>query len=85
MEPTEEQPMRETVSMTLDLRGLADPLPVARTGVAMAGLRSGELIEVLTTDPDSARDLTVWARASGNRLVEQTEGRDFYRFLFRKR
>lgn len=77
--------MRATVSMTLDLRGLADPLLVARTGVAMAGLRSGELIEVLTTDRDSVRDLTVWARASGNRLVEQTEGRDFYRFLFRKR
>jgi tRNA 2-thiouridine synthesizing protein A len=77
--------MRATVSMTLDLRGLADPLLVARTGLAMAGLRSGELIEVLTTDRDSVRDLTVWARASGNRLVEQTEGRDFYRFLFRKR
>ena len=77
--------MRATVSMTLDLRGLADPLLVARTGVAMAGLRSGELIEVLTTDRDSVRDLTVWARASGNRLVEQTEGRDFSRFLFRKR
>jgi TusA-related sulfurtransferase len=40
---------------------------------------------VLTTDRDSVRDLTVWARASGNRLVEQTQGRDFYRFLFRKR
>jgi TusA-related sulfurtransferase len=81
----EEQPMRATLSMTLDLRGLADPLPVARTGVAMAGLRSGELIEVLTTDRDPVRDLTVWARASGNRLVEQTEWRDIYRFLFRKR
>jgi len=77
--------MRATVSMTLDLRGLADPLLVARTGVAMAGLRSGALIEVLTTDRDSVRDLTVWARAPGNRLVEQTQGRDFYRFLFRKR
>src|SRR5512132_3828018 len=85
LEPVEEQPMRATVSMTLDLRGLADPLLVARTGVAMAGLRSGELIEVLTTDRDSVRDLTVWARASGNRLVEQTEWRDIYRFLFRKR
>ena len=66
--------MRATVSMTLDLRGLADPLPVARTAVAIAGLRSGELIEVLTTDPDSVRDLPVWARATGNRLVEQTAG-----------
>ena len=77
--------MRATVSMTLDLRGLADPLLVARRAWPWPGFRSGELIEVLTTDRDSVRDLTVWARASGNRLVEQTQGRDFYRFLFRKR
>jgi tRNA 2-thiouridine synthesizing protein A len=77
--------MRATVSVTLDLRGLAVPLPVARTAVAIAGLRSGELIEVLTTDPGSVRDLPVWARATGYRLIEQTEGHDFYRFLLRKR
>ena len=77
--------MRATVSVTLDLRGLAVPLPMARTAVAIAGLRSGELIEVLTTDPGSVRDLPVSARATGNRLIEQTEGHDYYRFLLRKR
>jgi TusA-related sulfurtransferase len=59
--------------MTLDLRGLTVPLPVARTAVAMAGLGSGELIEVLTSDRDSVRDVLVWARATGNRLVEYRE------------
>ena len=77
--------MPTTVATTLDLRGLTVPLPVARTAVAMAGLRSGELIEVLTTDPDSVRDLPVWARATGNRLVEQTAGDGWYRFIVRKR
>ena len=77
--------MRGTVSMTLDLRGQSVPLLVARTAVAMAGLRSGELIEVLTTDPDSVRDLPVWSRATGNRLVEQTAGAGWYRFIVRKR
>jgi TusA-related sulfurtransferase len=37
--------MRATVSVTLDLRELAVPLPVARTAVAITELRSGELIE----------------------------------------
>ena len=77
--------MRGTVSMVLDLRGLSVPLPVARTAAAMAGLRSGELIEVLTTDPALVRDLPVWARATGNRLVEQTAGGGWYRFIVRKR
>ena len=66
--------MPATITMTLDLRGLTIPLPVARTAVAMAGLGSGARIEVLTSDPDSVRDLPVWARATGNRLVEQTQG-----------
>jgi hypothetical protein len=43
--------MPTTVAMTLDLRGLTVPLSVARTAVAMAGLESGALIEVLTSDP----------------------------------
>jgi TusA-related sulfurtransferase len=77
--------MTATVAMTLDLRGLTVALPVARTAIAMAGLESGALIEVLTCDPDSARDLPVWARATGNRLVEQTQGPGWYRFVLQKR
>ena len=77
--------MPATITMTLDLRGLTIPLPVARTAVAMAGLGSGARIEVLTSDPDSVRDLPVWARATGNRLVEQTQGSGWYRFVLQKR
>jgi tRNA 2-thiouridine synthesizing protein A len=77
--------MPATVAMTLDLRGLTSPLPVARTAVAMAGLGSGALIEVLTSDPDAVRDLPVWARATGNRLVEQNQGTGWYRFILQKR
>jgi TusA-related sulfurtransferase len=40
---------------------------------------------VLTSDRDSVRDLLVWARATGNRLVEQTQGNGWYRLLLRKR
>jgi len=77
--------MPATISLTLDLRGLTVALPVARTAVAMAGLRPGALIEVLTSDPDSVQDLPVWARATGNRLVEQTQGTGWYRFVLQKR
>ena len=77
--------MRGTVSMILDLRGLSVPVVVARTAVAMAGLRSGELIEVLTTDPASVQDLLVWSRATGNRLVDQTAGDGWYQFIVRRR
>jgi tRNA 2-thiouridine synthesizing protein A len=78
--------MRATaVIRTLDLRGCGAQLPIARTAVAMAGMRSGDLIEVLTTDRSSLRDVPVWCRATGNRLVERTEDGGVYRFIIRKR
>jgi TusA-related sulfurtransferase len=77
--------MPTTAAMTLDLRGLSVALSVAHTAVAMAGLESGALIEVPTSDPDAVRDLPVWARATGNRLVEQTQGTGWYRFVLQKR
>jgi TusA-related sulfurtransferase len=51
----------------------------------MTRLRSGELIEVLTSDPDEAQDLSVWARATRNRLVQQTKDDGVYRFVLGKR
>jgi len=77
--------MRTIISRTLDLRGLTDPLPVARTAVAMTAMDPGELAEVLTTDRGSIRDFLAWSRATGNRLVEQTEDGGIYRFVIRKR
>jgi len=77
--------MRTIISRTLDLRGLTDPLPVARTAVAMTAMDPGELAEVLTTDRSSIRDFLAWSRATGNRLVEQTEDGGVYRFVIRKR
>jgi tRNA 2-thiouridine synthesizing protein A len=77
--------MRTTISRTLDLRGLTDPLPVARTAVAMAAMDPGELAEVLTTDRSSIRGFLAWSRATGNRLVEQTQDDGVYRLVIRKR
>jgi TusA-related sulfurtransferase len=77
--------MPATVTMTLDLRGPTLDLTVARTAVAMTRLRSGELIEVLTSDHDQAQDLSVWASATRHRLVQQTEDDGGYRFVLEKR
>jgi tRNA 2-thiouridine synthesizing protein A len=77
--------MPATVAMTLDLRGPTLPLTVTRTAVAMTRLRSGELLEVLTSDPDEAQDLWVWARATRTRLVQQTKDDGVYRFVLEKR
>ena len=76
--------MNQTVAQTLDLRGLACPLPIAKTAVAIRELQAGELLEAYATDPGSVPDFNAWAKTTGNELVEQTQEEGVFRFLIRK-
>jgi tRNA 2-thiouridine synthesizing protein A len=76
--------MNETIAVTLDLKGLACPLPIAKTAIAIRALRSGELIEALATDPGSVPDYAAWCETTGNDLVEHTVDDGVYRFVIRK-
>jgi TusA-related sulfurtransferase len=76
--------MSQTVTKRLDLKGLACPLPIAKTAVAMRELQPGDLLEALATDPGSVPDFNAWAKTTGNELVEQTEEDGVFRFLIRK-
>lgn len=77
--------MSQTIAKTLDLRGLACPLPIAKTAIAIRELQSGELLEAFATDPGSVPDFNAWAKTTGNELVEQTGEDGEFRFLIRKR
>ena len=48
--------MSVTVVQTLDLKGLSCPMPIIKTAKAMKQVSSGELIEVLATDPGSVAE-----------------------------
>jgi tRNA 2-thiouridine synthesizing protein A len=72
------------VTRTLDASGLACPMPVVRTRQAMDELATGEVLEVISTDRGSVRDLPAWAESTGNRLIEQREDGDRFIFLIEK-
>ena len=76
--------MSQTIAKTLDLRGLACPLPIAKTAVAIRELQPGELLEAYATDPGSVPDFGAWSKTTGNEVVEQTEEDGVFRFLIRK-
>ncbi|HWC69855.1 MAG TPA: sulfurtransferase TusA family protein [Actinomycetota bacterium] len=76
--------MSETITTTLDLRGLSCPMPIAKTAQAIRALQPGELIESLATDPGSVPDFRAWCTSTGHELVEQTEEAGVYRFVIRK-
>jgi len=72
------------VTTTLDARGLNCPLPILRTKKAIAGLNSGEVIEVTSTDPGSLKDMESFCTQTGNELlISNQSGSDFI-FQIRK-
>jgi len=76
--------MEATIALSLDLKGLNCPIPIAKTAIAMKQLAPGQLIEVLATDPGSVPDFKAWSKTTGNPLVENTEEDGVYRFLLKK-
>ena len=69
----------------VDARGLACPMPIVKTAQAIAGMASGELLEVLATDAGSVKDFAAWSKTTGHALVEQSEEGGVYRFVLRRK
>jgi tRNA 2-thiouridine synthesizing protein A len=76
--------MSATITRSLDLRDLPDGAELATTAVAMLALRPGELLEVLTSDPRALRDIAVWCRAVGHRLLSHTVDGGVHRFVIER-
>ncbi len=54
---------------TLDTKGLLCPLPVIRTQDRIRSLQSGDVLEVLATDPGVMHDIPAWCRIHGHELL----------------
>lgn len=69
----------------IDTRGLNCPLPILKAKKALAGMESGQLLKVLSTDAGSLRDFQAFAKQTGNELLEQqTLGDEFVHVLRRR-
>lgn len=77
--------MTVQTSHQVDARGLACPMPIVKTAQAIAGIGSGELLEVLATDPGSTKDFVAWSRTTGHELLEQSEEGGVFRFVLRRK
>jgi tRNA 2-thiouridine synthesizing protein A len=69
--------------VVVDARGLRCPIPVIRAARAARDLRSGDLVEVLATDPAAGPDLAAWARMRGHHVEELDESGDVVRVVVR--
>ena len=69
----------------LDVKGLQCPMPIVKTAKAMKELVSGDVIQVVATDPGSVKDFAAWAKATGNELIESSAIDGVFRFVLSKR
>jgi tRNA 2-thiouridine synthesizing protein A len=73
------------IAQRIDARGLSCPMPIVKTAQAIRSVASGDLLEVLVTDPGSVKDFAAWTRTTGNELVEQTTDAGVFRFVIRRK
>ncbi len=69
------------IAQHVDARGLSCPMPIVKTAQAVKDLASGQLLEVLATDPGSVKDFAAWSKSTGNPIVEQSVDGGVYRFV----
>lgn len=69
-----------TPDQTLDCRGLSCPMPTLKTKKAIAGIGSGQVLEVLGTDPGTKNDIKKFVEKSGHQFLgfEDAEGHTKY-------
>lgn len=69
----------------LDARGLNCPLPILRAKNALAGVTSGQVLKILSTDPGSVKDFAAFAKQTGNELLSTAEAGGEFTFFMKKK
>lgn len=68
----------------LDARGLYCPEPVMMLHNKIADIASGQLVEVLATDPSTERDIPKFCNFLGHELISKEQTGNEYHYLIRK-
>jgi tRNA 2-thiouridine synthesizing protein A len=74
-----------SVQKHLDLTGLKCPLPVLKTRKCLSELETGDVIEVISTDPMASLDIPHFCNEQSHILLEMDKREDeSYRFVIKK-
>lgn len=73
------------VSVEVDARQLACPMPILRAKNALSKMASGEVLKLIATDKGAPLDFMVFCEKTGNALLSSTEQNGEFVFLIRRR
>jgi len=74
------------VNKTVDARGLECPMPITKSMQAIKKISFGQVLEILTTDPGSKKDIPIWAKVTKQELLSfEKLGPESFRFLVKRK
>ena len=68
----------------VDTRGLNCPLPILNLRKALKGVEYGEVLQLLSSDPGSVKDVEAFCRQTGNELLESEQQAGEFTYLVKK-
>ncbi|WP_074048600.1 sulfurtransferase TusA family protein [Paenibacillus ihumii] len=71
-------------SKKVDTTGLMCPMPIVKAKKALDELKSGEIMEVISTDKGSLSDFQAWVKQTNHELLKHSEKDGVYTFLVKK-
>ena len=69
---------------TLDAKGFHCPMPILKAKNIIEVLGTGQILEILGTDPISKHDLAGWCNHAGYTYLGVEEKDNFFKFYVRK-
>ena len=73
-----------TEVQNIDARGLSCPMPLLKTKKQLGKMQSGQILEVLGTDPGTKNDLPSYCKRSGDEYLGEQDDSGFFRMYIKK-
>ncbi len=67
-----------TIGQSLDTSGKCCPMPMVESNKTIKKMQSGEILEIIATDPGTLKDIPSWSKRTGNELLlSEADGNTF--------
>lgn len=79
-----EELLEIVVNKTVDARGTACPGPLLEAKKAIGTIESGEIMEILSADEGTKRDIPKWANKKGHEYLGTVEESGYFKIYLKK-
>lgn len=70
--------------MELDVKGFSCPMPVLRLKKTLLTMEIGDQVKLLSTDAGAQKDVPIFCKQMGHRLVDMVEDEGVWSFVVEK-